>query len=101
MNQSTVPGLVIALVGGAAAGENTATRRFEVPSAWMGPASPLQVVLLSSPIGTLIGGNLIALRKHDRQLRMPFGPFVAAFWAWLVAGDQLLQGYLYIFNMAS
>jgi leader peptidase (prepilin peptidase)/N-methyltransferase len=63
--------------------------------AWMGPVSLLPIILLSSLIGALIGGALIALRRHQRELPMPFGPFIAAAgWVWLVAGDGLLQGYL-------
>jgi leader peptidase (prepilin peptidase)/N-methyltransferase len=63
--------------------------------AWMGPVSLLPVILLSSLIGALIGGTLIALRRHQRELPMPFGPFIAAAgWVWLVAGDGLLQGYM-------
>jgi leader peptidase (prepilin peptidase)/N-methyltransferase len=67
--------------------------------AWMGPASLLPVILLSSLMGALIGGSLIVLRKHDHQLPMPFGPFIAAAgWIWFVAGNPLLHGYLNMFN---
>ena len=63
--------------------------------AWMGPVSLLPIILLSSLIGALIGGTLIALRRHQREVPMPFGPFIAAAgWVWLVAGDGLLQGYM-------
>ena len=63
--------------------------------AWMGPVSLLPIILLSSLIGALIGGTLIALRRHQRERPMPFGPFIAAAgWVWLVAGDGLLQGYM-------
>jgi leader peptidase (prepilin peptidase)/N-methyltransferase len=69
--------------------------------AWMGPLSLLPMILFSSLIGALVGGSLIVLRKHDRQLPMPFGPFIAtAGWIWFVIGDQLLHSYLRIFNMA-
>jgi leader peptidase (prepilin peptidase)/N-methyltransferase len=63
--------------------------------AWMGPVSLLPTVLLSSLIGALVGGGLIVLRKHDRQIPIPFGPFIAvAGWVWFVAGDDLLKSYL-------
>ncbi|KQX99925.1 methyltransferase [Rhodanobacter sp. Root480] len=63
--------------------------------AWMGPVSLLPVILLSSLIGALVGGSLIALHRHQRELPMPFGPFIAAAgWVWLVAGDGLLQSYM-------
>jgi leader peptidase (prepilin peptidase) / N-methyltransferase len=68
--------------------------------AWMGPVSLLPTILLSSLIGALVGGTLIALRKHEREIPMPFGPFIAAAgWTWFVAGDQLLRGYFNMFNM--
>jgi leader peptidase (prepilin peptidase)/N-methyltransferase len=63
--------------------------------AWMGPVSLLPIILLSSLIGALVGGTLIALRKHEREIPMPFGPFIAAAgWVWFVAGPGLLQGYM-------
>src|SRR3546814_4000278 len=36
--------------------------------AWMGPVALLPVILLSSLIGALVGGSLIALRKHEREI---------------------------------
>lgn len=63
--------------------------------AWMGPMSLLPVILLSSFIGALVGGALIALRKHGREVPMPFGPFIAlAGWAWFIAGDWLWHAYM-------
>jgi leader peptidase (prepilin peptidase) / N-methyltransferase len=63
--------------------------------AWMGPVALLPIILLSSLIGALVGGTLIALRKHEREIPMPFGPFIAAAgWVWFVAGSDLLQGYM-------
>ena len=65
--------------------------------AWMGPLSLLPIILLSSLIGALVGGTLIALRRHERQIPMPFGPFLAAAgWVWFVAGAELLQGYMHL-----
>jgi leader peptidase (prepilin peptidase)/N-methyltransferase len=63
--------------------------------AWMGPVALLPIILLSSLIGALVGCGLIALRRHERGVPMPFGPFIAmAGWVWFVAGDALLHGYL-------
>ena len=63
--------------------------------AWMGPMSLLPVILLSSFIGALVGGALIALRKHGREVPMPFGPFIAiAGWTWFIAGDWLWHAYM-------
>ena len=65
--------------------------------AWMGPVAILPVVLLSSLIGALVGGSLIALRRHERNVPMPFGPFIAAAgWVWFIAGDHLLHAYLHL-----
>jgi len=63
--------------------------------AWMGPVALLPVILLSSLVGALIGGTLILLHRHGREVPMPFGPFIAmAGWGWFIAGEPLLQGYL-------
>jgi leader peptidase (prepilin peptidase)/N-methyltransferase len=63
--------------------------------AWMGPMALLPTILLSSLIGALVGGTLIALRKHGREVPMPFGPFIAmAGWVWFVAGEQLWHAYM-------
>ena len=63
--------------------------------AWMGAGALLPIVLLSSLVGAVVGGALIALRKHQRELPMPFGPFIAmAGWLWFVAGDRLLHAYM-------
>jgi leader peptidase (prepilin peptidase)/N-methyltransferase len=65
--------------------------------AWMGPLALLPVILLSSLIGALVGGSLIALRKHEREIPMPFGPFIAAAgWVWFIAGPQLLHAYMHL-----
>ena len=65
--------------------------------AWMGPGALLPVVLLSSLVGAIVGGLLIALRKHGREMPMPFGPFIAmAGWIWFLAGEPLLQGYMHL-----
>jgi len=58
--------------------------------AWMGPMSLLPIVLLSSLIGALVGGTMLALRGQDRSTPIPFGPFIAAAgWVWFVLGDKL------------
>ena len=68
--------------------------------AWMGPTALLPVILLSSLIGALVGGSLIALHRHQRDVPMPFGPFIAmAGWVWFVVGPELLQGYMQLTGM--
>ncbi len=68
--------------------------------AWMGPVSLLPMILISSLIGALVGGSLIALRRHQSQVPMPFGPFIAAAgWVWFIAGPELLHGYMHVTGM--
>lgn len=63
--------------------------------AWMGPVALLPIILLSSLVGAVLGGVMIALRRHQRDMPMPFGPFIAvAGWIWLIAGDPLLRAYM-------
>lgn len=63
--------------------------------AWTGWQMLPLVVLLSSAIGAVVGIGLIVLRKHGRDVPIPFGPYlagagvIALFW-----GPALTQGYL-------
>jgi leader peptidase (prepilin peptidase)/N-methyltransferase len=58
--------------------------------AWMGAMSLLPIVLLSSLIGAIVGGSVLAMRGQDRSTPIPFGPFIAAAgWVWFVLGDRL------------
>ncbi len=53
------------------------------------------VVLLSSLIGAIVGIGMIVLLGRDRQIPIPFGPYIAV--AGLVAlfwGEQINRGYL-------
>jgi leader peptidase (prepilin peptidase)/N-methyltransferase len=58
--------------------------------AWFGwQALPL-VILLSSVCGALVGLGLILLRGHDKNVPIPFGPYLAAAgWLMLVGGPQI------------
>ena len=54
-----------------------------------------QVILLSSLLGAVVGVALIVLRGRDRQIPIPFGPYLAV--AGLVAllwGDAINRSYL-------
>ncbi len=46
--------------------------------AWFGWRMLLPVVLLSSLVGALVGVALIVLRRHGRDVPIPFGPYLAA-----------------------
>jgi leader peptidase (prepilin peptidase) / N-methyltransferase len=68
--------------------------------AWMGPMSLLPIVLLSSLIGALVGGTMLAIRGQDRSTPIPFGPFIAAAgWVWFLAGDRLGAMYQAFFTI--
>ncbi|MGH8482180.1 MAG: prepilin peptidase [Nevskiaceae bacterium] len=63
--------------------------------AWLGwQALPL-IVLLSSLAGAVVGLGLILLRGHDRNVPIPFGPYLAlAGWVALVGGRDLVDAWL-------
>jgi leader peptidase (prepilin peptidase) / N-methyltransferase len=68
--------------------------------AWMGPLSLLPIILLSSLAGAMIGVALIAMRRHSREIPMPFGPFIAlAGWVWFIGGSWLQHFYLTLLGM--
>jgi leader peptidase (prepilin peptidase)/N-methyltransferase len=68
--------------------------------AWMGPGALLPVILLSSLVGAIVGGLLMAFRRHDRDIPISFGPYLAmAGWIWFVAGEPLWQGYMHLTGM--
>ncbi|MBS0372453.1 MAG: prepilin peptidase [Proteobacteria bacterium] len=63
--------------------------------AWMGWQILPLTILLSSLVGAIVGVALIVLRRHGREIPIPFGPYLAA--AGLLAlywGRPLTQAYL-------
>ncbi|MDX1443608.1 MAG: A24 family peptidase [Gammaproteobacteria bacterium] len=63
--------------------------------AWMGWKVLPMIILLSAGAGAIIGGAMILLAGHERQVPIPFGPFLAI--AGLIAffyGDNILSWYL-------
>jgi len=68
--------------------------------AWMGAASLLPIILMSSLIGAVVGGTILAVRGKDRSTPIPFGPFIAAAgWTWFVFGDRLSVYYRALFGL--
>ena len=58
--------------------------------AWMGWQAIPSIILLSSAVGALVGIALIAFRSHDRDVPIPFGPYLAGGGvAALFFGEQL------------
>jgi leader peptidase (prepilin peptidase) / N-methyltransferase len=45
--------------------------------AWMGWQAIPSIVLLSSAVGAVVGLALIAFRRHDKDVPIPFGPYLA------------------------
>jgi leader peptidase (prepilin peptidase)/N-methyltransferase len=63
--------------------------------AWMGWQMLPLVLLLSALAGAVIGIALILLRGRDRNVPIPFGPYLAAAgWIALLWGPQITGGYL-------
>ncbi len=63
--------------------------------AWLGWQSLPVIVLLSSLVGAVVGVSLILTRGHDRNVPIPFGPYLsAAGWIALLWGSELTKLYL-------
>ena len=45
--------------------------------AWMGWQAIPSIILLASAVGALVGIALIVFRRHDRDVPIPFGPYLA------------------------
>lgn len=63
--------------------------------AWQGWQQLPAIVILAAGAGSIVGGALILLRRHERHVPIPFGPFLAvAGWISLLWGAALNQAYL-------
>lgn len=66
--------------------------------AWMGWQMLPQIILLSSLVGAIIGISMIALRGRDKNIPIPFGPYLAiAGWIAFIWGDNINSAYLKLF----
>ncbi|MEM7433350.1 MAG: A24 family peptidase, partial [Pseudomonadota bacterium] len=67
--------------------------------AWLGwEALPL-IILMSALVGAVFGISLIVLRGRDRQLPIPFGPYLAmAGWITLLWGPQIVAWYMGLYH---
>lgn len=45
--------------------------------AWMGWQAIPSIILLASAVGAIVGIALIVFRQHDREVPIPFGPYLA------------------------
>lgn len=63
--------------------------------AWLGWQMLLPVILLSALAGSVVGVGNIVFRGRDRDLPIPFGPYLAvAGWIALMWGRELVDAYL-------
>ncbi len=67
--------------------------------AWMGwQALPL-IILLSSLVGSVIGIGLIVIKGRDKNIPIPFGPYLAiAGWIAFFWGDAIIRYYQHSFT---
>jgi leader peptidase (prepilin peptidase) / N-methyltransferase len=66
---------------------------------WFGWQPLLLIVLLSAFAGAVIGIGLIVLRGRDRNIPIPYGPYLAiAGWIAMLWGDQIIGSYLSTFS---
>ena len=63
--------------------------------AWLGWQLLHIVILISAVVGALVGIAMIVFRGRDRQLPIPFGPYLAAAgWITMLYGEALWNAYL-------
>ncbi|MBA1146502.1 prepilin peptidase [Ectothiorhodospiraceae bacterium WFHF3C12] len=63
--------------------------------AWMGWQALPVIIILSSLVGAVVGVALILTRGHDRNIPIPFGPYLAAAgWVALLYRHDLTDAYL-------
>lgn len=63
--------------------------------AWLGWQAVPLIIILSSLVGSIVGITLILLRRHQRDIPIPFGPYLAAAgWIALMWGDSIINSYL-------
>lgn len=73
---------------------------FALFGAWLGWQQLPQIIIVSSLVGAVVGMALILLRGHDRNVPLPFGPYLAAAgWISLLWGDELNRIYLAWFGL--
>ncbi len=68
---------------------------FAALGAWMGWQMLLPIIMLAAFTGAVIGIGLVVIRGRDRNIPIPFGPYLAAAgWIALMWGPHLVDTYL-------
>ena len=63
--------------------------------AWLGWQMLPLIILLSAAVGAVVGISLIVLKRHERSVPIPFGPYLAAAgWIAMLYGPQIMDAYL-------
>ncbi len=63
--------------------------------AWLGWQQLPMIILMSAVVGAVVGIALMAFRKHERSVPIPFGPYLAAAgWITMLWGDVIKNTYL-------
>lgn len=71
---------------------------FAVFGAWLGWQCLPIVILLSSLVGAIVGLSLIAFKGRDKNIPIPFGPYIAAAgWIYLIWGSDISHAYFQFF----
>ncbi len=66
-----------------------------VLGAWLGWQMLPLIILLSAVVGAAIGIAMIVVRRRDRNIPIPFGPYLAAAgWIAMLWGEQIVTTYL-------
>jgi leader peptidase (prepilin peptidase)/N-methyltransferase len=66
-----------------------------VLGAWLGWQMLPLIILLSAVVGATVGIVMIVVRRHDRNIPIPFGPYLAAAgWLAMLYGRQIVSAYL-------
>lgn len=67
---------------------------FAALGAWLGWQNLPMIILLSSIVGATVGISLVVLKRHGRDVPIPFGPYLAgAGWIALIWGDAIKAAY--------
>jgi len=63
--------------------------------AWLGWQMLPLIIMLSAVVGAIVGISMIVFVRHDRNVPIPFGPYLAAAgWIALLYGPQIVAAYL-------